>query len=60
VTDRNTTPYLTIGEAAQRLGVRVETIRTWDRKGKIQSVRTIGGHRRILRTDVERLEGKRS
>jgi putative resolvase len=35
-----------IREAAKILGVRKETLRRWEREGKIQSERTPGGHRR--------------
>jgi excisionase family DNA binding protein len=36
------TPY----EAARRLGVAVESLRRWERQGRITSQRTLGGHRR--------------
>lgn len=36
-----------IGEAAQILGVTVETVRRWERAGKIKSQRTPNGHRRF-------------
>ena len=38
--------YVSIGEAAQILGVSVSTLRRWDREGKISSVRTSGNQRR--------------
>jgi excisionase family DNA binding protein len=37
---------LSIGEAAAVKGVSVDTLRRWEKEGKIQSVRTEGGHRR--------------
>lgn len=46
---------LPIGEAARILGVAVETVRRWDKAGKIASVRTLGGQRRFRRADVEAL-----
>lgn len=51
------TPLLRIGEAADILGVHVETIRRWERDGKITSVRIPppDGQRRFRREDVERL-----
>ena len=43
-----------IGEAAKELGVSIETIRRWDRAGKINSERTPNGHRRY---DLSKLSG---
>jgi excisionase family DNA binding protein len=50
-------PMLTIGDAAKQLGVSVETIRRWSRKGMIvaQQVGT-GGHRRFPISEIERLK----
>ena len=31
--------YLTIGEAAELLGVSIATLRNWDRRGKFSSIR---------------------
>ena len=45
---------LPIGEAARLLGVSIETIRRWDRAGRLPSTRTLGGQRRFARADVER------
>jgi excisionase family DNA binding protein len=43
--------YVSIGEAAQILGVSVSTLRRWDKEGKISSIRTSGNQRRYdLRT----------
>ena len=44
-----------IGEAAKLLGVRVETIRRWEREGRLESSRTPGGQRRVSATEVARL-----
>ena len=44
-----------IGEAAEILGVRVETVRRWERDGKIAASRTPGGQRRIPASEVARL-----
>ncbi|MFP4119917.1 IS607 family transposase [Coleofasciculus sp.] len=37
---------LSIGEAAAVKGVSIDTLRRWEKEGKIQSIRTQGGHRR--------------
>ena len=44
-----------IGEAADLLGVRVETLRRWERDGKLRTTRTSGGQRRVPGTEVARL-----
>ncbi|MEM3512002.1 MAG: IS607 family transposase [Candidatus Jordarchaeales archaeon] len=48
---------LTLSEACERLGVHPNTLRKWDRQGKIRVVRTVGGRRRIPESEVERLMG---
>ena len=49
------TDLLSIGEAARLLGVSVDTLRRWDREGKLASIRTLGGQRRFSRAAVEAL-----
>jgi molybdopterin-binding protein len=49
-----------IGEAAAALGVRVETLRRWERDGKLQTTRTSGGQRIVAATEVARLLAERS
>jgi len=46
---------LTIGDAAEILGVSDETLRLWERDGKLNPSYTEGGHRRYQRTDIEAL-----
>jgi len=48
---------LTLREACRRLGVHPNTLRKWDRQGRISVVRTVGGRRRIPESKVERLMG---
>ncbi|MDP9329351.1 MAG: helix-turn-helix transcriptional regulator [Actinomycetota bacterium] len=48
-----------IGEAAKLLGVRVESLRRWERDGKLQTTRTAGGQRVVGSTDVARLLAER-
>lgn len=45
-----------IGEAAAALGVRVETLRRWERDGRLKTVRTSGGQRRVPVSEVARLQ----
>lgn len=45
---------LTPKEAAAELGVSAKTITRWCREGKLAHIRTPGGHRRILKADVDR------
>ena len=44
-----------IGEAAEILGVRVETLRRWERGGKLKTHRSAGGQRLVPTTEVARL-----
>lgn len=44
-----------IGEAAELLGVRVETLRRWERAGKLKVQRTAGGQRLVPAAEVARL-----
>jgi putative resolvase len=47
---------INIGEAARLLAVCQDTLRKWERKGLIESVRTIGGHRRYKMSDIKRIQ----
>ena len=44
-----------IGEAAEILGVRVETLRRWERAGKLKTHRSSGGQRLVPAAEVARL-----
>ena len=48
-----------IGEAARLLGVRVETVRRWERDGKVRTSRTAGGQRAVPAEEVARLLAER-
>jgi excisionase family DNA binding protein len=53
---RNVKGYLTIKEAAQLLGVTPETLRNWDRAGKLKPARhPLNGYRLYAREDLEAL-----
>ncbi len=50
------TNYLTLKNAAERLGVHEQTLRAWERKGLIQMARLPqSGYRRVPVQEVERL-----
>jgi molybdopterin-binding protein len=46
---------LSMGEAAKALGVSIDTLRRWDRGGKLQVARDERNQRRIPVTEVHRL-----
>jgi putative resolvase len=52
------THLVTIKEAAEFLGVSTKTIRRWEQEGKVQALRTSGGHRRFRITDLFNLQSK--
>jgi excisionase family DNA binding protein len=54
----NMDKLLTMKKACEALGVTTKTIQRWDKEGKIDIVRTVGGRRRIPQSEVERLLGK--
>ena len=46
---------LTPAEVAAMFKVDPKTVGRWSAAGRLSSVRTLGGHRRFLRSEVERL-----
>ena len=46
---------LTLGEAAKALGVSADTLRRWDRAGKLRTVRDARNRRLVPAEEVERL-----
>jgi photoactive yellow protein len=46
---------MTTQEAAERLGVGPTTVKRWADEGRLEVVRTLGGHRRFTRASVERV-----
>ena len=50
-----TTDSYRIGEAAKMLSVRVETLRRWERAGKLRVDRTGGGQRTVPAAEIARL-----
>ena len=49
---------LTIGQAARLLGVSVDTLRKWELKNKVTSIRTEKGHRRYSQFQIDELRKK--
>lgn len=47
--------HLTIGEAARALGVSADTLRRWDREGKLKVKRDQRGRRLIAPSEIKRL-----
>jgi MerR family transcriptional regulator, heat shock protein HspR len=52
----DTTPTFPIGTVAEKLGVSVETIRLYERKGLILSIKTDGNQRLFLPSDIDRIQ----
>jgi molybdopterin-binding protein len=50
---------LRIGQAAELLGVGVETLRRWEEDGQLRTVRSAGGQRLVPLEEVSRLLGAR-
>jgi molybdopterin-binding protein len=46
---------LTLGEAARALGVSADTLRRWDRAGKLRTTRDARNRRRVPEDEIERL-----
>jgi len=51
----NDLQLLKISDAAKVLGVSSSTLRRWEKQGFIQSIRTKGGHRRYIASDLRRI-----
>ncbi|MFM8395794.1 MAG: excisionase family DNA-binding protein, partial [Acidobacteriota bacterium] len=47
-----------IREAAERLSISYQTLKLWIYQGRIQSVKTAGGHHRIPASEIARLTGE--
>jgi molybdopterin-binding protein len=48
---------LGMGEAARAIGVSLDTLRRWDRAGKLQTVRDARNRRRVPEAEIARLSG---
>jgi molybdopterin-binding protein len=49
---------LTLGDAARAIGVSADTLRRWDRAGKLRTVRDDRNRRRVPESEVARLSGR--
>ena len=49
---------LTLGDAARAIGVSVDTLRRWDRDGKLETVRDERNQRRVPQGEIERLTSR--
>lgn len=47
--------FVTTGVAARLLGVTPQTVARWIDSGRLPAFRTLGGHRRIARADLDRI-----
>ena len=56
---KQSTEWISLQGAAQRLGVHPTTLRRWADAGDIPVMLTPGGHRRFAITDLEQFEAKR-
>lgn len=59
MTDRDGEVYLRSSEAAAQLGVSPKTVTRWCREGRIAHTRTLGGHRRIPQSEIDRIKETR-
>jgi molybdopterin-binding protein len=51
--------FYSAGEAAKALGVSLDTLRRWDRDGKIKTSRDEGNRRIVPAAEIDRLCGER-
>jgi molybdopterin-binding protein len=47
-----------LGEAARAIGVSPDTLRRWERAGKLRTWRDSANRRRVSRREIERLSGR--
>ncbi|MBD3262620.1 MAG: IS607 family transposase [Candidatus Altiarchaeales archaeon] len=51
------TEHITLSAASKLLGVTVRSLRKWSDEGKLKTIRTEGGHRRVAVAEIHRLQG---
>lgn len=47
--------YLTTVEFAEELGISIKTVQEWTKTGKLKSIRTKGNHRRIPKSEIDKI-----
>ena len=52
--------FYTASEAAKRLGISLDTLRRWDRDGRIKTTRDHGNRRLVSAKEIDRLKGERA
>lgn len=52
--------FLSAGEAARLLGISLDTLRRWDRQGRIRTQRDAANRRVVPASEIERLRGARA
>jgi molybdopterin-binding protein len=50
--------FYSASEAAKRLGISLDTLRRWDRGGKIETARDSGNRRIVAAAEIRRLRGE--
>jgi excisionase family DNA binding protein len=53
--DKQPSDLMTPAEVAEVFSVDPKTVTRWATTGRLPSLRTLGGHRRFRRSDIERL-----
>lgn len=56
--DRSSREGLLLGDAARAIGVSTDTLRRWERAGKLRTVRDAANRRRVPPAEVERVSGR--
>jgi molybdopterin-binding protein len=51
--------FYSAGEAAKTLGISLDTLRRWDRTGKIKTSRDASNRRIVAASEIDRLRGER-
>ena len=46
---------VSIKRASELLGVTIQTLRNWDKAGKLKPIKTLGGHRRYKLGEIQNL-----
>jgi molybdopterin-binding protein len=49
--------FYSASEAAKSLGISIDTLRRWDRQGRIKTERDRGNRRMVRASEIERLRG---